>query len=86
MIEYDHLHKSLDTLLGDPAGELAQEAADLHRQWLMFFWDGYTREAHEGIVQMYVDDERFKAYYDKTQPGLAEFLRKVVLVYTGTAK
>ena len=67
----------------DPAGELAQQAADLHRQWLSFYWDDYSKEAHQGVTQMYVDDERFKAYYDKGQPGMAEFLRDAVLVYTG---
>jgi len=68
---------------GDPAGDLAQEAADLHRQWLSFYWDAYTKEAHAGVARMYVEDERFKAYYDKDQPGVAEFLRDAVLVYTG---
>ena len=67
---------------GDPAGELAQKAADLHRQWLSFYWDGYTKEAHVGVAQMYVDDERFTAYYDEKQPGTAAFLREAVLVYT----
>jgi hypothetical protein len=32
---------------------------------------------------MYVADERFKQYYDKNQPGTAEFLRDAVLHYTG---
>jgi len=32
---------------------------------------------------MYVDDERFRAYYDKNKPGTAEFLRDAILVYTG---
>lgn len=68
---------------GDPSGDLAQKAADLHGQWLSFFWDSYTKEAHAGIAQMYVGDERFKAYYDKDQPGTAEFLRDAVLIYTG---
>lgn len=68
---------------GDPAGELAQKAADLHRQWLSFWWDGYSKEAHAGIAQMYVDDPRFTAYYDKDQPGTAEFLRDAVRIYTG---
>ena len=71
---------------GDYAGELAQRAADLHRQWLCFYWDSYTKEAHEGVAQMYVDDERFTAYYDGKQPGTAAFLRDAVLVYTGTKK
>ena len=91
--EYDKITKLenqvLETLqaafvMGDPAGELAQKAADLHRQWLSFYWDTYTKEAHAGVAQMYVDDDRFKAYYDKKQPGTAEFLRDAVLIYTGT--
>lgn len=68
---------------GDPAGELAQKAADLHRRWLCYFWPEYTKEAHVGVTQMYVDDERFKAYYDAKQPGLAAFLRDAVQIYTG---
>ncbi|SFH15675.1 DNA-binding transcriptional regulator, MerR family [Desulfotomaculum arcticum] len=68
---------------GDPAGEPAQKAADLHRQWLSYYWDCYTKEAHIGVTQMYVDNERFTAYYDKNQPGTAAFLRDAVLIYTG---
>lgn len=71
---------------GDPAGELAQKAVDLHRQWLTFYWDQYSKEAHAGVAQMYVDDERFRAYYDAKQPGTAEFLRDAVLIYTGMKK
>ncbi|QSF47596.1 MerR family transcriptional regulator [Paenibacillus tianjinensis] len=71
---------------GDSASELAQKAADLHRQWLSFYWDTYTKEAHAGVAQMYVDDERFTAYYDKVRPGMAKFLRDAVHVYTGTGQ
>jgi len=68
---------------GDPAGELAQEAADLHKKWLTYYWKEYSKEAHAGLAQMYVDDERFTAYYDKEQPGTAEFLRDAIHIYTG---
>jgi DNA-binding transcriptional MerR regulator len=68
---------------GDPAGELAQKAAELHKQWLIYYWKEYSKEAHAGLAQMYVDDERFTAYYDKEQPGTAEFLRDAVHIYTG---
>ena len=93
--EYDAVTKlaeeQLSTLAaafkaGDPAGELAQKAADLHKKWLTFYWDDYSKEAHAGLAQMYVDDERFKAYYDKEQPGTAEFLRDAILIYTGMNK
>ncbi|MCC3358113.1 MerR family transcriptional regulator [Bacillus sp. REN16] len=70
-------------LTGDPAGELGQKAAETHKKWLMFFWPSYSKEAHAGLAQMYVDDERFTAYYDKEQPGTAEFLRDAIHVYTG---
>lgn len=68
---------------GDPAGELAQKAADLHRRWLCYTWDSYSKEAHAALAQMYVDDERFRAFYDREQPGMAEFLRDAILIYTG---
>lgn len=68
---------------GDPAGADAQKAADLHRQWLGFYWDSYSKEAHAGLARMVAEDGRFRAYYDKIRPGLADFLRDAVLVYTG---
>ncbi|MDQ1004989.1 DNA-binding transcriptional MerR regulator [Neobacillus niacini] len=68
---------------GDPAGELAQKAAHLHKQWLTYYWKDYSKEAHAGLAQMYVDDERFTAYYDKEQPGTAVFLRDAIHIYTG---
>lgn len=87
--EFERLGREvLDTLYaafqtGDPAGELAQKAADLHHRWLCFSWDSYSKEAHAGVAQMYVDDERFTAYYDQEQPGAAAFLRDAVYIYTG---
>ena len=71
---------------GDPRGVLAQKAADLHRQWLSYYWPAYNKEAHAGLAQMYVDDERFTAYYDKEQQGLAAFLRDAIHIYTGQTK
>jgi DNA-binding transcriptional MerR regulator len=71
---------------GDPASDIAQKAADLHKRWLMFYWSEYSKEAHAGLAQMYVDDERFKAHYDEQQPGTAEFLRDAIHIYTGFQK
>jgi len=78
------LHEAFET--GDPSGDLAQKAVDLHRQWVSFYWDKYSKEAHAGLGQMYVDDERFTAYYDKEKPGVAKFLRDAILIYTGMDK
>lgn len=66
---------------GDPASELAQKACELHKKWLCYFWDHYSKEAHIGVTQMYVDDPRFTANYDKIAVGCAAFLRDAVLIY-----
>ena len=68
---------------GDPTGELAQKACELHKRWLCFFWDNYSSEAHIQMAQHYVDDPRFTAYYDRIAPGCAVFLRDAVNVYCG---
>ena len=66
---------------GDPGGELAQKACELHKKWLCFYWDHYSKEAHRGVAQMYVDDPRFTAYYDAIAPGCAVFLRDAVQIF-----
>ena len=66
---------------GDPAGELAQKACEVHKKWLCYYWDHYSKEAHIGVTQMYVDDPRFTEYYDKIAVGCAAFLRDAVLIY-----
>jgi DNA-binding transcriptional MerR regulator len=69
--------------IGDPSSELSQKACELHKKWLLMFWNEYSKEAHMSLVQGYVDDERFTAYYDKIAPGCAVFLRNAMRVYTG---
>lgn len=71
---------------GNAAGELAQKVAGLHKKWLMHYWGSYSGEAHANLAQMYVDDERFREYYDKGQPGTAEFLRDAIHIFTGMKK
>ena len=66
---------------GDPSSELAQKACELHKKWLCYSWSDYSKEAHKGITQMYVNDPRFSAYYDKIAVGCAAFLRDAVLIY-----
>lgn len=89
--EYDEFEKLGDMVLstlkeafatGDPGGELGQKTADLHRQWLCYTWGSYSKEAHAGLAQMYVDDPRFAAFYDKEEPNGAVFLRDAILIYT----
>lgn len=66
----------------DPSGETAQETVRLHREWLTLSWGQYNKEAHTGLGDLYVADDRFRAYYDKEQEGLAVFLRDSIRIYT----
>jgi DNA-binding transcriptional MerR regulator len=66
----------------EPEGEEGQRIAALHRKWLSFSWKDYSKEAHAGIAEMYVADERFTAYYDQHKKGAAKFLRDAIVAYT----
>ena len=62
---------------GDPAGEPAHELAQMHESWIRLHWgEGrYSREAHRSLAQMYLADDRFRAYYDEAAgEGATEFL------------
>lgn len=67
---------------GDPAGEAAQRACALHKEWLTIFAGQYSPEYHAGLGEMYAFDERFRAYYDKIAPGAAEMLRDAIRIFT----
>jgi DNA-binding transcriptional MerR regulator len=71
----------LKEAVDDPTEEHAREAARLHKEWLMFTWRTYSREAHQGLAEMYVYDERFKKYYDDVAPGAAAFLRDAIVAH-----
>ena len=87
--ESERLRLELDETLkaafesGDPAGELAQRACDLHRQWLCVFCPKYSKEYHMGLGEMYIADERFRANYDKLAPGCTDFFRDAIRIYCG---
>lgn len=91
--EYDAMQKLAAKILAglqkavlekaDPAGPEGQELFQMHREWLAYTWGGrYTKEAHLGLAQMYVDDGRFTAYYDANVAGCAAFLRDAVKAHT----
>ena len=71
------------TTESSPESELGQEVAALHQQWIKHSWpeDYYTEEAHYNLSLMYIEDPRFKAYYEKIAPGAAEFLNKALAIY-----
>ncbi|NLO40635.1 MAG: MerR family transcriptional regulator [Ruminiclostridium sp.] len=66
---------------GDPSSELAQKVCAMHKEWLEYSWNHYSKQAHLGLAQMYVADPRFKKYYDDIAEGCAEFLRDALTIY-----
>ena len=66
---------------GDPESEQARRVAELHREWLTFFWTDYSKEKHLGLARMYLADPRFKAYYDAAGEGCCEFLVRAIEAY-----
>lgn len=65
----------------DLQGKIAHEIFELHKLWLSFTLPEYSAEMHKGIVTMYVEDERFKMYYDEKEPGSAEALYHIIQHY-----
>ena len=76
--------EKLKTLTGNvPAdSEEGKTLAELHKEWLMLYWPVYDVEAHQGQGDMYVEDERFKAFYDAAVEGAAAYLRDCIYAYT----
>lgn len=78
--EGDAVHRELAELLraGRPADDTSvQELVARHHAWVSRFW-APDREAYLGLGRMYVDDERFAAFYDVIEPGLATYLRDAI--------
>lgn len=65
----------------DPAGETGREIAELHHRWLTATGNSYDARRHRGVAELYVQDARFTAYYDRDRPGCARFLRDAVMAW-----
>jgi DNA-binding transcriptional MerR regulator len=67
----------------NPAGPEAQALIEEHYHGIQFFYD-CPLSMYENLGEMYVNDPRFTAYYDKFRPGLAVFLRDAIKIYCAT--
>jgi MerR family transcriptional regulator, thiopeptide resistance regulator len=61
----------------DPA---VLEVLDGHYEWLSQFWTP-NQASYTGLGDLYADDPRFRANFDKTDPRLAEFMRAAMAAY-----
>ena len=70
----------------DPASEAAQQLAARHVAWLAKSWQGTRPSAEQvkGISQLYVDDERFAANYNRVTPTGPQFVRDALHIFADT--
>ncbi|MFK0106505.1 MerR family transcriptional regulator [Streptomyces sp. NPDC091217] len=61
-----------------PAGERAMDMAEEHRLHISAWFYDCPYDMHRGLGEMYIADERFKAFYDAMAPGLAEHLKEAI--------
>ena len=80
--QYERLQKEgqsvYETLAGlmhlSPGAPSVQEGIDRFAAYIRRFGD-YPDCALRGLGEMYVEDGRFKAFFEAIAPGLAEFIR-----------
>ena len=64
---------------GSPADSVeAMDAAEEHRLHISRWFYDCSHEIHRGLGELYVDDPRFTATYEKVAPGLAMYLRDAI--------
>jgi MerR family transcriptional regulator, thiopeptide resistance regulator len=61
-----------------PGSPAADDLVARHRASIERFYE-FGGDMHRGLVEMYVADERFTRYYDDVEPGLAQFVRDIVV-------
>lgn len=68
-----------------PDSDDAMTAAEAHRQHITRWFYDCSYDIHQGLGEMYVSDERFRANYDALAPGLSEFIRDAFRANAGRA-
>lgn len=86
--DYDHIAEKTNSLTQELALTMDkgfdspefQTLVEQHHQAIEVFYD-CSPEMYRGLASMYVTDPRFKEFYDKFRPGLAEVLHKAINYY-----
>lgn len=65
-----------------PADPEAQEAVGRFYQHINDRFYACTPEIFRGLGEMYVQDARFTAFYENIEPGMAEFMREAMRIWS----
>ncbi len=85
----DEWAEQLTTLVGlidaghEPGDAEVQDVIAGHYRWITAYWTP-DRESYTGLGDVYADDPRFRANFDRTDPRLAPFLRAAMAEYART--
>lgn len=56
----------------------AMSGAEAHRCSISNWWYECNYEMHTGLASMYIADDRFRDYYEKIHPGLAQYVHDAI--------
>ena len=77
-----------DMIAAMPKGAASKDVQQIVERWrkhLEYFWIPNLDQLL-ALANGYNDDPRFKANFDKMQPGLSEFMREAVTIYVANQK
>jgi hypothetical protein len=81
-LESDFIVQTLKNLMEkdtSPESPEAKEAAEAHRQHITKWFYDCTYEIHSNLALMYLMDERFKEFYEKSATGLAQYIHDAII-------
>ncbi|MEV0947049.1 MerR family transcriptional regulator [Rhodococcus sp. NPDC049939] len=79
--ETDALEAKLAHAMGEgvePGSDRANALAEEHRAWVSKFYD-CDHMMQVNVAEMYVADDRFRRHYEEVAPGLAQYVRDVIV-------
>jgi MerR family transcriptional regulator, thiopeptide resistance regulator len=84
--ESEEIARVFATLMhdGEPAtGPQARATAERHRRHISDWFYPCSPEMHRALGEMYVQDERFTANYERVAPGLAAYVHEAIAANAG---
>ncbi len=86
--DYKRMSKDADAFMktlalcidSGPKSKKTQELIAQHYKSLATFYDP-SPEIYRGLAEMYIADPRFRAYFEKYDPRMPEFMREAMVVY-----
>ncbi len=78
---FHDLEEAVHTKLS-PSDKAGKKIVKMHRRWLTISNNKYDAQEHRGLAKLYLADQRFTAYYDRTICGCAQFLHDAILYWT----